>query len=332
MPRIRTVKPEFFESEDIGSIDPCARLLFICLWGVADDYGNSRGALPYLSARAFAYDDFSLEQVDDWLQQLIDRGLVEPYRIDGDPTKCLHICKWSAHQRIQKPSEKRVVPAYSLRVREESGSPTVPVVPLARALPEQGTGNKEQGTGKKERAVVTFASLSGDGDHVGLLAQDTKRASAARVFVAWCEAWGLATHTQLTAKRERIATKALGHSSEADLLAAVAGMRRDPWEDRHKHNDFDKLLDTRDRVEMWLRNNGVRPAAPTPAPEPERVRPAIGPYVPKAYDWFGYREKFEETRDAMAKTARLFALDEMATQDADPDVRSWAREQLEREP
>lgn len=40
MARIRTIKPEFFTSEDIVELDPLARLLYIALWCEADKEGR----------------------------------------------------------------------------------------------------------------------------------------------------------------------------------------------------------------------------------------------------------------------------------------------------
>ena len=40
MARIRTIKPEFFTSEDIVALSPLARLLFIALWCEADREGR----------------------------------------------------------------------------------------------------------------------------------------------------------------------------------------------------------------------------------------------------------------------------------------------------
>ena len=40
MARIRTIKPEFFTSEDIVEIDPLASLLYIALWCEADKEGR----------------------------------------------------------------------------------------------------------------------------------------------------------------------------------------------------------------------------------------------------------------------------------------------------
>lgn len=39
MARIRTIKPEFWEDEDIGKLPIPCRLFFIGCWNFADDYG-----------------------------------------------------------------------------------------------------------------------------------------------------------------------------------------------------------------------------------------------------------------------------------------------------
>ena len=40
MPRIRTIKPEFWTDEKVGECSIPARLLFIATWNIADDRGN----------------------------------------------------------------------------------------------------------------------------------------------------------------------------------------------------------------------------------------------------------------------------------------------------
>jgi len=39
MARIRTIKPEFWVSEQVGECSPNARLLFIGMWNFCDDRG-----------------------------------------------------------------------------------------------------------------------------------------------------------------------------------------------------------------------------------------------------------------------------------------------------
>ena len=53
MSRIRTVKPEFWTSEQIIACSPIARLLFIGLWNFCDDNGVHPASYIRLKAEVF---------------------------------------------------------------------------------------------------------------------------------------------------------------------------------------------------------------------------------------------------------------------------------------
>jgi hypothetical protein len=55
--RIRTIKPEFVESESVGKLSREARLLFILLWTFVDDAGRARASSRLLTSRLYPYDD-----------------------------------------------------------------------------------------------------------------------------------------------------------------------------------------------------------------------------------------------------------------------------------
>lgn len=56
VPRIRFIKPEFFDDPDIGELTPMARLFFIGLWTQADREGRLINDPRRLKARIFPYD------------------------------------------------------------------------------------------------------------------------------------------------------------------------------------------------------------------------------------------------------------------------------------
>lgn len=141
MPRIRTVKPEFADSESMGRVSRDARLLFVIMWTIADDAGRLRGAARYLASRAFPYDVDAPGLVDGWLAELEREDCITRYVADG--SSYIAITHWTLHQRIEKPSESKL-PA--LRTVGED-SPTAPGMvaepspPRARALEvDQGVG------------------------------------------------------------------------------------------------------------------------------------------------------------------------------------------------
>ena len=56
MARIRTIKPEFWDSPDTAKAGPWARLCFIALWNWADDYGRGTANLKELEGFIFPND------------------------------------------------------------------------------------------------------------------------------------------------------------------------------------------------------------------------------------------------------------------------------------
>ena len=151
--RIRTIKPEFWRSDDIAALALEDRLLFIGLWSYVDDSGIGIDKVAHICADLFAADLSEgptevLARVQGGLSRLRDQGLIVRYVVDGKPY--LYIANWSKHQRIDKPSKRRYPlpdegnPAPEPDPREDYGSP--------RETPAPGTGEQgnrgagEQGT------------------------------------------------------------------------------------------------------------------------------------------------------------------------------------------
>lgn len=92
MARIRTIKPEFFTSEDIVQLSPLARLLYIALWCEADREGRLAWKLKTLKMRYLPADDCDIEAL---CSELVGGGLVVPY---GDGLA--FIPKFGLHQHL----------------------------------------------------------------------------------------------------------------------------------------------------------------------------------------------------------------------------------------
>lgn len=123
MARIRTIKPEFPQSESMGKVSRDARLCFIMLWTLADDEGRLRGNSRMLASLLFPYDDDAKKHIDIWLGQLSEEGCIERYEVDG--SSYIQINKWREHQKIDKPSASKIEPPPSksrgfANVREDS--------------------------------------------------------------------------------------------------------------------------------------------------------------------------------------------------------------------
>lgn len=76
MARIRTIKPEFFTSEDIVSLSPLARLLYVAMWCEADKEGRLVWKPITFKLRYLPADDCDIKAL---CQEITDRGLVTQY-------------------------------------------------------------------------------------------------------------------------------------------------------------------------------------------------------------------------------------------------------------
>ncbi len=158
--RIRTVKPEFWTSEDIAALDWDTRLLFIGLWSYVDDNGVGRDVERLIVADLFPLEDDprdTLAKVSRGLRTLQAASLIERYTVDGKPF--LHVATWDAHQRIDRPAKKR----YPLPTCDNA-VPRDGVATLSREVsdglaPVPGEqGNR--GTGEQGKATATRSGAS----------------------------------------------------------------------------------------------------------------------------------------------------------------------------
>lgn len=92
MARIRTIKPEFFTSDDICALEPYARLLYIGLWCEADREGRFEWKPTAFKRRYLPDDSIAIENL---CQKLIASGLVVLY---GDGLA--YIPTFAKHQHI----------------------------------------------------------------------------------------------------------------------------------------------------------------------------------------------------------------------------------------
>ena len=101
MARIRTIKPSFWNDDDVASLSLHARLLLIGLISMADDEGRFVATRAAVTGYVYPYDDVSLRTFQKWLSEISDRGIVELYEMDGRPYGWLP--KWAKHQKINRP-------------------------------------------------------------------------------------------------------------------------------------------------------------------------------------------------------------------------------------
>ncbi|MGH9503831.1 MAG: hypothetical protein ACRD20_13340 [Terriglobales bacterium] len=141
MGRIRTIKPEFVQSESIGRLSREARLLFIQLWTISDDEGRARAASRMLASLLYPYDDDAPTLIDGWLLELETQDCILRYERDGNIY--LQICKWLIHQKIDKPSKSRL-PLFDEASRKLSKAREASTTDLVPRIVDLGPGIKDQ--------------------------------------------------------------------------------------------------------------------------------------------------------------------------------------------
>lgn len=103
MARIRSIKPEFWTSEQVMESSPLARLLFLGIWNFCDDSGVHPLKPVSLKALIFPGDDIDSTTIRRLLDELSKNGLVVLYAV-GEK-EYLQVTGWH-HQRIDKPTFK----------------------------------------------------------------------------------------------------------------------------------------------------------------------------------------------------------------------------------
>jgi len=106
MARIRTIKPEFWDSPDTARASLRARLLYISMWNLADDYGIGDGNFKRIVGFAFPNDDITVSEVPRLIAEVSRTFSVMFYEHEGRPY--YWIPAWETHQRTEKRAKQRV--------------------------------------------------------------------------------------------------------------------------------------------------------------------------------------------------------------------------------
>lgn len=100
MARIRSIKPDFWTSEQVMECSPVTRLMFIGMWNFADDHGRIPANPKTIKAQVFPIDEgITSENVRGMVDELSTNGLVLRYTVDNKDF--LLITGWR-HQKIDK--------------------------------------------------------------------------------------------------------------------------------------------------------------------------------------------------------------------------------------
>ncbi|MDD9380385.1 hypothetical protein M8Z33_27770 [Streptomyces sp. ZAF1911] len=108
MARIRTIKPEAFESESLASVSVTAVVTFFGLLTQSDDSGRHRDHPAIIAGRLWALrPSHTPAHVARDLEELADAELICRYT-GCDGRTWLHIVTWDHHQKINRPTDSRL--------------------------------------------------------------------------------------------------------------------------------------------------------------------------------------------------------------------------------
>jgi 5-methylcytosine-specific restriction endonuclease McrA len=121
MGRIRTIKPEFWIDDLVGSLKRESRLLFIAMLNFADDEGLLPWSAPFLKGAAFPFDeDLSVSDVAGFMEELANSKMVFPYRAGRSQQSLGYIVNFHKHQKRNRPTPSKLSPPslQTLEVRQ----------------------------------------------------------------------------------------------------------------------------------------------------------------------------------------------------------------------
>jgi hypothetical protein len=144
MPRIRTIKPSFFRSEDVSALPLRARLTWIGLWTQCDDSGRAKDNARLIKADIWPLDGVTLRDIEEDLETLAAHGRIVRYEVDG--RRYLEIVNWGDHQAIQKPTPSKLPSLSEGRIHSGTSPVALPDNGESATARKGGEGKGEEGT------------------------------------------------------------------------------------------------------------------------------------------------------------------------------------------
>lgn len=107
MARKRMIDPSIWDSEKFANLSMTARVLYIGMISLADDYGRGRANVKFLKSRIFGYDDdIPSSVIEKALNQISARMAVKLYESDG--FRYYWFRNWGKWQTICHPTDSKL--------------------------------------------------------------------------------------------------------------------------------------------------------------------------------------------------------------------------------
>lgn len=149
MARIRTIKPEFWDSPDTAKADLRTRLLYIAMWNWADDYGIGDATQGRIMNFAFPHDDIPVADYPRIFADVSESFGVVFFSFLG--RRYYVIPAWDEHQRTEKRAKPKVglvEAAKNAITAAHSGVKDSPTISADSPSLEREQGKGNRGTGE----------------------------------------------------------------------------------------------------------------------------------------------------------------------------------------
>lgn len=264
MSRIRTIKPQFWVSEQVVACSRDARLLFIGMWNFCDDAGIHPMKNKTLKMEIFPGDDFLEGEFDSLIKELIKAGLLTEYYVNGQGYYL--VTGWH-HQRIDKPTFRYPSPESQMRPRLEGSNN------IQRQLADHSKSSLgmildsstmllgpldpvKEGKGKEGKVVKDICVVSSK------FSKDSSEMS--ELFDYWKLKMNQ-PRAKLDANRKKTIEAALrlGYSIE-HLKEAIDGCANTPYnmgknEQKKKYDGIGLIFRDAEHIERFIQNNSTIP-------------------------------------------------------------------------
>lgn len=155
MPRIRTIKPKFWDDIKLSKISRDARLLFIGMWNFSDDLAVIVAEPVWIKSKVFPYDKLEPEEFEKWLVELIKQKFIIPLIYNEETF--YYIRTFKKHQRLEKPNYTDIYIENQelVKLLEQSRINPVSITEVSLSNPVSiGVGREGKGKGKGEGIVI----------------------------------------------------------------------------------------------------------------------------------------------------------------------------------
>lgn len=165
MPRIRTIKPEFWGDEKLAPMRAIDRLVFLGLISLADDAGRLLDSVRAVDGFVFPESD---DSASESLDRLAQNGRITRY-VSASGQRLIQITNWKRHQQIQHPS-KYTLPGQSRVVSGEAHESLTkssrldqrPATSDLRPTTNERSDQRPATTTPTPAEAITFADLPAD--------------------------------------------------------------------------------------------------------------------------------------------------------------------------